>query len=163
MSKKKKSKKSKKTNTPQTAKAIIFNDKGEILILKTVSKHGRWDLPGGNREPKDKTNESCADREVKQETGLKVRKYRQLGAWKIQNKLRHLYVASAKHGKVKLDITEHNDHKWVKPKDLKDFDLKKKVISLCSAYQREVKKSKGKISKKRHPRAAIVSRMKLAA
>ena len=155
---------SKKCPGKQTAKAIIFNNHAEVLILKTTgNKHKRWDFPGGNREQKDRTNEHCVSREVIQETGLKVRGYRQLGKWPIKGKLRHLYVANAKPGKVKLDVKEHDEFRWVKPKDLKDYDLKKKVITLCQTYQRELKKVKGTVSKKKYPRAATVSKMKLAA
>lgn len=36
-------------------KVLLINDKGEFLLLKTISKnkdwHGTWDLPGGANQP----------------------------------------------------------------------------------------------------------------
>lgn len=55
-------------------KALIVNEKEEILFLKVnseLSDSEKWDLPGGLMEFED-TVESALQREVLEETGIKV-------------------------------------------------------------------------------------------
>lgn len=56
---------------PATA-AILFNDKGELLLVKrnVEPKTGEWCLPGGFNEIGE-TPEECCLRELEEETGLK--------------------------------------------------------------------------------------------
>ncbi len=56
---------------PATA-AILFNDKGELLLVKrnVEPKTGKWCLPGGFNEV-DESPEECCLRELEEETGLK--------------------------------------------------------------------------------------------
>jgi 8-oxo-dGTP pyrophosphatase MutT (NUDIX family) len=49
------------------AGGLVINDNGEILMIFRRSK---WDLPKGKLE-KDESLEVCAERETKEETGLK--------------------------------------------------------------------------------------------
>ncbi len=42
---------------------------------KVVNQAGQWAFPGGKKEPKDKTNEDCALREVFEETGVRLSDY----------------------------------------------------------------------------------------
>lgn len=54
---------------------ILFNEKGEILIVNTV---GNWQLPGGTPE-KNETWEETLIREVKEEASAEIEKITPLG------------------------------------------------------------------------------------
>ncbi len=126
----------------QTAKVVIVNNKGEILILKTLS--GKWDLPGGNREHFDKSIRHTAKREIWEETRVKTNGFKLLGNGKIESKLRHLFKAKAqsKTNKITLNPKEHVDFAWVKPKDLESFSpLKPKLRKLLNAHLRQLREA----------------------
>jgi 8-oxo-dGTP pyrophosphatase MutT (NUDIX family) len=48
------------------AGGLVKNDKGKILM---IFRRGKWDLPKGKLD-KNESLEVCADREIKEETGL---------------------------------------------------------------------------------------------
>ena len=50
---------------------IIFDDQRRILLVQRAD-NGRWCLPGGRVEPGESLTEAC-EREVGEETGLRVR------------------------------------------------------------------------------------------
>jgi 8-oxo-dGTP pyrophosphatase MutT (NUDIX family) len=52
--------------TIQAAGGLVENEKGEILF---IFRRGKWDLPKGKLDPGE-TLESCALREVREETGV---------------------------------------------------------------------------------------------
>ena len=56
-----------------TVKAVILNDKDEVLLIKRPEKDhhgaGKWDLPGGKLEAGEYIQEGL-NREIKEETGL---------------------------------------------------------------------------------------------
>jgi 8-oxo-dGTP pyrophosphatase MutT (NUDIX family) len=51
----------------QAAGGLVYNDQDQLLIMK---RKGRWDLPKGKLD-EGESLESCAVREVQEETGLK--------------------------------------------------------------------------------------------
>lgn len=99
---------------------IILNTSGSVLILKDRRK--RWTLTGGQID-KGESNVKALLREVKEETGLKIKVLKKL--WKTTKKYgRHnkkrakvfLSLISKKaSSKLKLSF-EHLKAKWVKPK-----------------------------------------------
>jgi 8-oxo-dGTP pyrophosphatase MutT (NUDIX family) len=64
----------KKFQVVQAAGGLVLNDEGDILMMYRRSK---WDLPKGKLDPGE-TLETCAVREVQEETGLKEVKLKQL-------------------------------------------------------------------------------------
>lgn len=58
-----------------TIKAVVLNDKNEILVLKRSKEHrlnpGKYDLPGGHIEENESLRDSIL-REIKEETELEV-------------------------------------------------------------------------------------------
>lgn len=53
-----------------TAKALVFDGAGRLLVLK--NDNGNWELPGGGWEHEE-SFEECLTREVQEELGVEVR------------------------------------------------------------------------------------------
>lgn len=64
-----------KSELPQFVRVIIQNEKGEFLLVK--DKWG-WNFPGGKIEPNE-TSEAAAQREVFEETNLRVENCQKIG------------------------------------------------------------------------------------
>jgi phosphoglycolate phosphatase len=54
-----------------TVGALIFNAKGEVLMIQTHKWSHKWGIPGGKIKPKEKS-EDALRREIIEETGLKL-------------------------------------------------------------------------------------------
>jgi phosphoglycolate phosphatase len=54
-----------------TVGALIFNSKGEVLMIRTHKWSNKWGIPGGKIKWGE-TSETALRREIKEETGLKV-------------------------------------------------------------------------------------------
>jgi 8-oxo-dGTP pyrophosphatase MutT (NUDIX family) len=65
--------------------AIIFNEAGKFLLTRR-SDNGQWCLPGGAVESGESVAEAC-EREVWEETGLKVRVKRLVGVYSHSDQL----------------------------------------------------------------------------
>jgi 8-oxo-dGTP pyrophosphatase MutT (NUDIX family) len=66
--------------------AIIFDTKREKVLLTQRVDNGRWCLPGGQVESGESVAEAC-EREVWEETGLKVRVTRLVGVYSNPDQL----------------------------------------------------------------------------
>lgn len=66
--------------------ATIFDEKREKVLLTQRMDNGRWCLPGGHMESGESAAEAC-EREVWEETGLKVRASRLLGVYSNPDQL----------------------------------------------------------------------------
>ena len=66
--------------------ATIFDEKREKVLLTQRMDNGRWCLPGGHMESGESATEAC-EREVWEETGLKVRAVRLLGVYSNPDQL----------------------------------------------------------------------------
>lgn len=68
------------------AGAVVQDEAGRVLLV--LRKHdpeaGRWTIPGGHAEPGE-TLAECAQREVREETGLEIVVGRELGVVDIPN------------------------------------------------------------------------------
>lgn len=116
-------------------KALIINEKSEILILREASSYeegvrgGRYQLPGGRLNPGEAFLDGLK-REVNEETGLKIDigKPIYVGEWRpiikgVQNQIVAIYfICKAITTKVKLS-NEHDDFKWVLQKNINKFDV----------------------------------------
>ncbi len=58
---------------PKVGVGIIVRKERKILLGKRVGSHGtgRWQFPGGHLEYRE-SDADCAQRELKEETGLKI-------------------------------------------------------------------------------------------
>jgi 8-oxo-dGTP pyrophosphatase MutT (NUDIX family) len=66
--------------------AVIFDEKREKVLLTQRTDNGRWCLPGGHMESGESAAEAC-EREVWEETGLKVHATRLLGVYSNPDQL----------------------------------------------------------------------------
>lgn len=117
------------------AKAVITNDKGQVLIVRESGTYedgtniGSYGIPGG-RLNVGEAYEDGLKREVKEETGLTVEPLYPIyvGEWRPQIKgVPHQIVAiftvcKAKTKEVKLS-EEHDDYKWINPRQVSKFNI----------------------------------------
>ena len=68
------------------AVAVIFDGAREKVLLTRRNDNGQWCLPGGQMEPGE-TAAECCEREVLEETGLRVRVSKLIGVYSSPNRL----------------------------------------------------------------------------
>jgi 8-oxo-dGTP diphosphatase len=121
------------------------NKKGEIeiLLLHRLKKRGwpynSWHLPKGTRR-KTETTQEAVKREVLEETGYQVKVLKKISSLKSSywldqvkiNKTTHYYLCQPI-GRVKKQISEHDEIKWV------PFAKAKKLLSLFPQFEEEEK------------------------
>jgi 8-oxo-dGTP pyrophosphatase MutT (NUDIX family) len=66
--------------------AVLFDEARQKVLLTQRTDNGRWCLPGGAMESGESAAEAC-EREVWEETGLKVRVKRLLGVYSNPDQL----------------------------------------------------------------------------
>lgn len=103
-------------------KAIITNNKKEILLLRRSSKTpaaGRWDFVGGGLDDNDNDPISGIKREIREETSLNISKITPINLTShFEGRDRVIlifYWAASRSSKVKLSW-EHDDFVWVSKK-----------------------------------------------
>jgi len=102
----------------------ITNGSLKYLILKRKLHWKGWEFPKGGVK-RFETKKHAVKREVKEETGLKILKIKNLhesGKYKyvkelsdrrgISGQTYKLFLVEVKRGKVKLDKLEHSSYKW---------------------------------------------------
>lgn len=116
--------------------AIIENNDGDILIAKRNSKKsqgGLWEFPGGKIE-KNESADDAIKREIKEELNIDI----EINKWLIEKrheypeKTINLILCSAKWIGGELDLSEHEDSKWIKKEDIFNFqfaDVDKEIIN----------------------------------
>jgi 8-oxo-dGTP diphosphatase len=62
------------------ASAVIVDERGRVLLVKHTYGRLNWELPGGHTDPGESAAET-AQREVREETGLRVRVKRLSGIY----------------------------------------------------------------------------------
>lgn len=114
-----------------SAGAIIKNEKNEILLIDRVKIPLGWAAPAGHVEDGELPEEALR-REVKEETNLKIKKfkllYHEFIAWNecsrgVKGHDWYLYEILEWKGGVKKEDKEAKDIKWVNTKDLKNLKL----------------------------------------
>lgn len=107
------------------AKAIIFAH-NQVLVLRksreerTVKRHHGWDFPGGGLEPDEPIMEALA-REVREETGLRVKVISPVYIYDEVQEERHLvilkFVCHEPEGNLSLS-SEHESAHWFSLEEL---------------------------------------------
>ncbi len=137
-------------------KAFITHD-GKVLILRESSKYkdgtntNKYDVAGGRMEPGQKFDESLL-REVREETGLSViigkpffvsewRPVVRGEQWQIVG---IFFICEAQSGQVTLS-QDHDDYKWIDPKEYKRFNIIENLIPAFEAYLGPDTKPQGRL------------------
>ncbi len=124
-------------------KAVILNKQGEFLTIRRTKtapyRPNTWDLPGGDLEFGEEAQKSII-REIKEETGLKVRDLKPFDVHSTINKDKDFWVtigykATAVSSKVALSF-EHDQFKWVTTKGF----LKLKSAPKLRRFAKNLKK-----------------------
>ncbi len=112
--------------------AIIENDKGEILLVKSPKWGNKWTMPGGHIEPGEKIEEALI-REAEEEVGIDLKPVRiiafgeLIGSKDFHRPAHFIYFdllcKAETNNNVKLDGVELNNYIWVSPEDGLKMDL----------------------------------------
>lgn len=111
-------------------KAIIFNEKQEVLLLQRnpkVREASNWDLPGGLVENEDE--QAALRRELKEELQVEAEIFRTALPWKFfrptdeQWVTVSTYICGLKNGIIHLS-EEHCDYQWVSQENIRNFPVK---------------------------------------
>jgi 8-oxo-dGTP diphosphatase len=127
-------------------KAILVNDKGEILAIRRTESAPswplHWDLPGGVLDYGEDMEKSIV-REIIEETGLSVTNLKVISAissFSDQNDFwaTVCYVANPVTDKVKLSF-EHDDFRWVAPDEFLQLRISPKIRKFVENYKAQKK------------------------
>ena len=124
-----------KDNNFKSAHVVII-DNGKVLILRRSKTDdwmpGHYGLPGGKLDGSERP-EDAASRECKEEVQLIVNPQDLIFLPKVSKEKQHAFFYTTKFsGMVKLDF-EHDDFKWVNPKDLSNYKIIPDLSSTISA------------------------------
>ena len=121
-------------------KALVSDGQGRRLLIRRSAKcrnfQGKWDLPGGKAD-KGEDFVSTLDREVAEETGLRVSIEGVAGAAEYEMPAVRVAIlfmeVRATSGQVKLS-DEHDAFQWVPLADLTKMDLSDQVRPFLEKY-----------------------------
>lgn len=129
---------------------LVFDGSGKLLILHRIQdgKHceeGEWCIPGGHVDPGEEHREA-AERELKEETGLKLTMAPDpAGFYNDDEADIHYYRAYTEENEpsILVDSTEHDGVEWVDLKDIDKydfiFDMKDNIKKLLGMEEKEEK------------------------
>lgn len=129
---------------------LVFDGSGKLLILHRIQdgKHcegGEWCIPGGHVDPGEEHREA-AERELKEETGLKLTMAPDpAGFYNDDEADIHYYRAFTEEMEpsILVDSTEHDGVEWIDLKDIDKydfiFDMKDNLKKLLGMEEKETK------------------------
>jgi nucleoside triphosphatase len=103
-----------------TVGALIFNDKGQLLLVRTHKWKGKYTIPGGHVELGESLLEAL-DREIHEETGLKIKEaeflcYQEFiydeSFWEKRHFIFFDFICHVDQGQVALN-EEAQEYEWV--------------------------------------------------
>jgi nucleoside triphosphatase len=125
-----------------TVGALVVNDKGEVLIVRSKKWGDKYTVPGGHIELGERA-EDAIRREVKEETGLESEPVELLIVQqaiypKDYHKHQHFifmdYVCKARSRDVQLDGLELQEYVWVRPEEALKLDLEEYTRKFVEKY-----------------------------
>tara|TARA_R100000808_G_scaffold8853_1_gene24748 strand:+ start:2910 stop:3356 length:447 start_codon:yes stop_codon:yes gene_type:complete len=128
---------------PRVSKAVMFNESGDVLILKRSPKMvsdaspWEWDLPGGHIEKGEKNVQGLA-REIKEETSLTIPR---APSWFMLSKNTRFYIIKEWSGQIALS-DEHVDYKWISPEEAKQYNLGRRYLHAVIEAEHQYWRSK---------------------
>ena len=85
---------------PESVLVVIYTAALEVLLIERADKPGFWQSVTGSKDALDEPNAATAEREVFEETGIRVTDATALQDWHLQNRYeiyplwRHRYARS---------------------------------------------------------------------
>jgi len=124
-----------------TVGALIFNSKGELILIKSHKWFGKYVIPGGHIELGE-TMEQAVIREAKEETGLDVRDieflcFEEFIFHPSFHKKSHciFFDFSCKTNSTDVKLNdEAEDYIWAKPEDALKLDVEPSTIRTIKTY-----------------------------
>ena len=125
-----------------TVGALVVNDKGEVLMVRSKKWGEKYTVPGGHIELGERA-EDAIRREVKEETGLDSEPVELLIVQqaiypKDYHKHEHFifmdYVCKAKSMEMKLDGRELQEYAWVSPQQALKLNLEEYTRKFVEKY-----------------------------
>jgi len=115
-----------------TVGALIFNDKNQLLIVKTHKWKGNYTIPGGHVELGERLEEAV-NREIREETGLTMTRadflcHQQFiyddSFWEKRHFIFFDFVCRVKKGEVRLN-EEAQEFAWVDLDEVENYPVDK--------------------------------------
>lgn len=121
--------------------AAVIEKDGRILIAQRKAGDklaGKWEFPGGKMEPGE-TPEECLRRELMEEFGIDTRIGRYLCSSEFEYKHIHIELLAyrAEHLSGEYKLNDHAGIAWVKPGELKSYDLSSADLPVVDAILKE--------------------------
>lgn len=122
--------------------AIIENNDGKILLVKSPKWPDKWVMPGGHIEPGERIADAAL-REAEEETGLKLKAIEIISFGELINSqdfhrpAHFIYfdlLCRLESGELKLDNRELTEYKWVSPEDALKMDLAESYDKTIGKY-----------------------------
>ena len=117
-----------KNKVTKYADFLLFNESGELLLLKRSTweddHQGAWVIPGGHVDMGEDF-ESAAIRELWEESGFRANDVMNVGNY-VDNKCHIEYFQGSVNTKEQsplLDVNESRDYRWVNLNDLDDYNM----------------------------------------
>ena len=137
-------------DSDKVSKVVIYDKNGKILLLKRADGKNDWDLPGGHLK-KSENYEEGAVRETKEETNLSISGIKHVN----DHEKTKFFKCLCPKGDISLQKEEHIDFKWVNPKEINQFQIRKSLKNaILSAIETVNEDFQAKV-KKRHTRMKI--------
>ncbi len=121
--------------------ALVYNEKGEILLIKNPKFGDFWTIPGGHIEL-DESAEQALRREFLEETNLQLKNIEAIGFSEGINpefffKKKHFiylsYLAELAGGEI-TKSNEMTEYLWVNPKETSELKISSSVTPLIGYY-----------------------------
>ena len=129
-----------------TVGALIVNEKGEILLVRSYKWGNKYTVPGGHIELGERS-EAAIKREVKEEVGLDVEPVKLLLVQeaifpadyvKHEHYIFMDYLCRSKSSAVKADGEEIQGYLWVEPDDALELELESFTRNLVTEYLKDM-------------------------
>lgn len=116
----------KKENIMVVSLCVIFNNDNKILVVRRSDNTdwcpGCWAIVGGKVEKKENPDVALV-REIYEETGIKLSKFKFKKLIKDNNVIEYLYIGKVEDDFVQLN-NEHSEYKWASVNEIKLLDKK---------------------------------------